>query len=212
MPPAPISAATRVYGISLGGSDTDRSETCLTGADCAGRAGLPRHWDNESCDPSRDWRASGHSSVRARRPGPRAPRDPARRLLVPRHVCARRLRRAFPSRLRSRLGLLAKLRAVPARWRSHCGAVTVERPAAVTVSIRQRTAHPQNPVEGLIRQIFELLPRGVLGRCHSTSRAVPRSPGATHWSRPRPICRISTPAVYPAAAKRVSQSLHRSTK
>jgi len=43
-------------------------------------------------------------------------------------------------------------------------------------------AHPQNPAEGLIRQIFELLPRGVSDPRHSTSRAIPRSPGATHWS------------------------------
>lgn len=139
------------------------------------------------------------------------PAPPSEALLTPRRSAARRQRIAFRSRLRSHAELLAKLRAVPARRQSHCGAVTEQRPVAALVSIRQRMVRRQDPAEGLIRQIFELLPRGVLDRCHSTSRAVPRSPSATHWSRPRPICRISALAVYPSAAERVSQSLRRST-
>lgn len=73
LPPAPISVVIRVYGISLGGSGTDRSETCPTGAGRDARAPRARHRDNESCDPSsrpahvRSWPRS-IAPARSRRP------------------------------------------------------------------------------------------------------------------------------------------------
>ncbi len=175
LPPAPILVVTRNYAVSLGRSGIHGLECDTRTADSGG---LPAAPGVATTNPAIHWPPDGLLTYVCPATVPPSPEDRFGRPSM-RGPSAARPRGtgapAFRSRLRGAAAVSAKLRAVPDRWRSDCAAVTERGAMAVLVSIRQRAAGPQCPAEHGIRRLFELLPRGVAGRRHSTSRAIPPS-------------------------------------